>query len=503
MCALMKNPCPAPSLVRRGAALLIAGAVAFAPVGGGAQTDNLPRLGDAGADELTPAAERRLGEQIMRSVRRDVAVSDDVEISEYLNRLVARLASTPAASGFSFEPFLVRDGTLNAFALPGGFIGVHTGLITAAVTESELASVLAHEIGHVTQRHIARMLSQQRLSTPAVMAAMVLAALAARSNPQAAMGAVTMVAGAQQQQMLAFSRDAEREADRVAMDTIRQADFDPAGMVDFFGRLQRANRLNEDKAPGYMRSHPLTVERIADLQARLTEMRYRQRLDSVEFRLVRARLAATADTSVDGLGAARARFERALRDRSTTDELSAWYGIAAVALAQRDFGGASRAIGEARVRIPAGHPYVERLAAEVQLRSGDPAGALATAEAASARFAGARALGHLQAEAMIESREFSRAAAFLEDQLTLYRSDPVLWRLLSRARNGLGQTGLAHRATAEEYALAGGWLAALEQLRLAQRSPGLDFYTASRIDARIREVQAEYTREQQDRAANR
>lgn len=499
----MKNPRPFPRVARRGASLVLAVTLAFAPGMASSQADNLPRLGDAGADELTPAAERRLGEQIMRSVRRDVAVSDDAEIADYLNRLVARLASVPAASGFAFEPFLVRDATLNAFALPGGFIGVHSGLITAAATESELASVLAHEIGHVTQRHIARMLSQQRLSTPAVMAAMVLAALAARSNPQAAIGAVTMAAGAQQQQMLAFSRDAEREADRVGMETVRQADFDPAGMVDFFGRLQRANRLNEDKAPGYLRSHPLTVERIADMQARLTETRYRQRLDSVEFRLIRARLLATADTSVDGLRNARARFERALRDRTTTDELAAWHGIAVAALAQRDFEGARNAVAQARARKPEGHPYVERLAAEVQLRAGDPAAALATAEAAMARFIGARAVGHLQAEAMIEARQFTKAVAFLEDQLSLYRADPVLWRLMSRARNGLGQIALAHRATAEEYALNGGWLAALEQLRLAQRAPGLDFYNASRIDARIKEVQAEYTREQQDRGLNR
>lgn len=502
-CASMAFPFTVRALAKRAMASVLASALAVAGVPVGAQSDNLPRLGDAGADDLPMAAERRIGDQIMRSLRRDASVVDDAEVLQYLNRLASRLSSTPAAAGFAFDLFLVRDPTLNAFALPGGYIGVHSGLIVASRTESELASVISHEIGHVTQRHIARMLARQRQSTPAVIAAMVLAALAARSNPEAAVGAMTMAAGAQQQQMLAFSRDAEREADRVGLETLRAADFDPVGMVDFFSRLQQSNRMNEGNAPAYMRSHPLTVERIADIQARLRDERYRQRTDSVEFRLVRARLAVLSDTGVDALRTVRARSERALRDRSTTDELSAWYAVAVAALEQRDFAAALGAVEQARSRLPGGHPYVERLAAEIRLRQGEPAAALAIAEAAARRFVGARALTHLQAEAMIGMREPARAEAFVADQITLYPGDPGLWRLLSRSRAALGRTALAHRATAEEYALIGGWLAAIEQLRLAQRAGGLDFYAASEVDARIKELQAEYARERQDKANNR
>ena len=439
----------------------------------------------------------------MRSLRRQSAVAEDPKAAEYLNRLAARLAATPASGGFAFELFLVTDPTLNAFALPGGFIGVHSGLIMAARSESELASVIAHEIGHITQRHIARMLAQQRQSTPAVIAAMLLAALAARSNPEAAVGMMTMAAGAQQQQMLAFSRDAEREADRVGLESLRAADFDPTGMVDFFGRLQQANRLYEGNAPAYMRSHPLTSERIADMRARLRDDRYRQRADSVEFRLLRSRLAVMANTGVDALRASRSRLERSLRERSTPDELTAWFGLAVTALAQRDFPAAQVALDKARVQLPAGHPHLERVAAEIRLAQGDAAGALSIAESASRRFFGARSLSHLQARALIELGEFSRAAAFLDDQLALYKADPVLWRLMARVRGGLGQTAAAHRAAAEEYVLMGGWLAAIDQLRLAQRAPGLDFYAASQVDARLRELQAEYESEQQDRKRNR
>ncbi len=495
-------PTPPSLRPRRLPARLLAVALSLALAGAPsvtvAQADNLPRLGDAGGEELSPAAERRLGEAIMRDLRRDPAVADDVEVGEYLAALGGLLAQTPAAAGFGFEFFLVRDASLNAFALPGGFIGVHSGLIVASQSESELASVLAHEIGHVTQRHIARMLARQRQTSMVTLAATILGALAARSNPQAMAGVAAMAGGAQQQQMLAFSRDAEREADRVGLETLRAAGFEPTGMVAFFGRLQQASRLSESAAPGYMRSHPLTAERIADMQLRVQDERYRQRPDSLEFRLVRARLRALASTGVDGLRDTRALIERQLRERALNDELAGWFTIATVALAQRDFAATGRALSEVRLRLPEGHPMVERLAAEARLSAGDPVGALGLARAASARFPQARALVHLQAEAMLATGEAPGAVQFLEEQLAAARTDVRLWRQLARARAMLGQTALAHLATAEEYGLAGQWRAAVEQLRIARRLGTLDFYTASLADARMREFEAAFAQEQRE-----
>jgi beta-barrel assembly-enhancing protease len=460
---------------------------------------NLPRLGDAGAEELPPGTERRIGEAIMRDLRRERALLDDVELTDYLNRFAATLTETPAAQGFSFEFFLVRDTSMNAFAMPGGFIGVHTGLITASSNESELASVLAHEIGHVTQRHIARMLATQRQSSVLQLAALVLGALAARSNPQAAVGLATLGAGAQQQIMLSFSRDAEREADRVGIDMLRGAGFDPVGMVGFFSRLQQATRVYEGNAPSYLRTHPLTSERIADMQARIREERYRQRPDSLEFTLARTKLSALSDLSIDGLAAARSRFERQIKERNALDERAGMYGLALVALAQRDFATSERSIADLRKRLANGHPFLERLAVEGKLARGDASGAVQLADTALQRFPQARALNHLRAQALIDLREYDRAVAFLQDQLTLYRSDTTLWRLLAQAQGARGRAADAHRASAEEYALIGGWLAAIDQLRLAQRVGTLDFYAASQVDSRVRELQAQYTIEQQDR----
>lgn len=487
---------PPRRVFRRALAGLLAAALALAPPVALTQTYNLPRLGDAGAEDLSPAAERRLGERIMRDLRQDAAVLDDAELVDYLNRIASVLAaSTP---GHTFELFPVLDPTMNAFALPGGFIGVHTGLIVAAENESELASVISHEIGHVTQRHIARMLSNQRQTTLGTLASVVLAALAARSNPSAAAGIVTMASGAQHQQMLSFSRDAEREADRVGLDTLRDAGFDPNGMVSFFGRLQKSSRIYESAAPAYMRSHPMTVERIADIQSRVHEGRYRQRPDSIEFRLLRARLEATGDGGVDTLRSARTRFERLLRERTTNDETAVWYGVAVAAAGQRDFPAARAAVDETRRRLPQGHPFVERLAADIELRAGKPAAALDLAEAALAKFPDSRALVRTQAQALIEMREFSRAVAALERRQSRQALDPAEWRLMARALEGQGSVARAHQASAEGYALTGAWQAAVEQLEIARRIGGLDFYAGSRLDVRLKEFKDAFRREQEE-----
>ncbi|MGE3862305.1 MAG: M48 family metalloprotease, partial [Burkholderiaceae bacterium] len=468
---------------------LLAAVLCCAPPWAGAQTqfDNLPRLGDAGADELAPGAERRIGETIVRDLRRQGQIHDDAELTDYLNRFAVDLTSTTPAAGYSFEFFLVRDNTLNAFALPGGYIGVHTGLIVAAQSESELAGVLAHEIGHVTQRHIARMLARERQTSVMMLATLVLAALAARSNPQATVGIAALGGTMQQQQMLSFSRDAEREADRIGLDILRQAGFDANGMVGFFGRLQQAGRLYENNAPEYLRTHPMTSARIADIQSRVGATRYRQRADSFDFMLARAKLRALSDTGVDGLRLTRALFERQLRER-TLDETAGRFGLATVLAAQRDAAGARKEIAELRRRLPDGHPFVERLAAQVEIDAGDAAAAAALLGDARRRFPSARALIHQQARVMMMRHEYREAVATIEEALGSNRGDPEMWRLLSEAQGGLGQPARAHRAAAEQFVLLGALPAAIEQLRIAQRTGGsrLDFYTASQIDSRLR-----------------
>ena len=490
----MKSFVPARPRRLRWIAAALAGMLAFAPPASAAQFENLPRLGDASGDELSPQAERRLGDSIMRQIRRDAAYLDDAETIDYLNRFAAPLVAAPSAGGELFNFFAISDPAINAFALPGGHIGVHTGLIAAAETESELAAVLAHEIGHVTQRHIARMLAQQKQVSLVSMAAMVLALLAARSNPQAAMGGVLLGDQIARQSMLSFSRDAEREADRVGFEIMRQAGFDVQSMVSFFNRLQQAGRFYESNAPVYMRTHPVTAERIGDMQLRLRETRYRQRADSIEFELLRARMRVTADPSTEGRRTARASAEQQVR-QSPDAGPAPWYGLASIAAVQRDWPRVDAALARAQALHGAPHPFFERLAATSSLAAGDPRAAAERAARGLERFPDSRALARVRGEALLAAGQADAARRALEDDLITWRSDPRLWQLLAQAQGALGRRAEAHRANAEQYVLLGSPMAAVDQLRRAQKAGDTDFYTASVIDARLRELEPEARRE--------
>jgi predicted Zn-dependent protease len=475
-------------------AFALAASLVLAPAPARAQIENLPRLGDPAGEDLSPQAERRLGESVMRQLRRAAPYLDDAELADYLDRFAAPLVATPAAGGQSFEFFAILDSSINAFALPGGFIGVNTGLLMAAESESEVAAVLAHEIGHVTQRHIARMLAQQRQVSLVAMAATILALLAARSSPQAAMGGVMLGSSLATGSMLSFSREAEREADRVGFEMLRQAGFDVQGMVSFFGRLQQASRFYETNAPAYLRTHPITGERIGDMQMRLRETRYRQRADSLEFTLLRARLRATADGTLEGRRTARDIAEQAVR-QSPKAGPAPWFGLASVAHAQRDWARVDAALAQAQALAGGPHPYFEALAARSRLGAGDARAAAERATKGLARFPDARALARLQAEALVAAGEPAEALRLLREHLLVWRSDARLWQLLSQSHEALGQRADAHRAAAEQYLLMGSPLAALDQLRRAQRAGDTDFYTASMIDARIRDVEEDARRE--------
>jgi len=482
--------------MRRGLASVLIGAllIPMADAQTPSPIDQLPRLGDPSGDELSPQAERQLGEAIMRQIRRDPAFLDDAEATDFLVTFTGALLATPAAAGQRMNFFLMDDGSINAFALPGGFIGVHTGLIAASRSESELASVLAHEIAHVTQRHVVRMLAQQRRASMISMATMALTLLAARSNPQAAMGGMMLGDHVLRSTSLSFSRDAEREADRLGLEMLRQAGFEPQGMSAFFNRLQVATRVYETQAPAWLRTHPLTTERIADIDLRLQDAPRRQRIDSVEFRLIQARLRATLDGSGTGRQRAREQAELAVREAAAPGAED-WFGLASIAAAQGDLARMTQALSRARAALGTDHPWFARLEAAARLEAGDARGALDLCRQALARFPDQRALVRVQAQALLVLGEAAPAVAVLQEATRAWPQDDALWLMLSKAHELDGRRARAHRAAAERFVILGAYMAAVDQLRRAQREPDPDFHVTSIIDARLRELEPAARRE--------
>jgi beta-barrel assembly-enhancing protease len=451
----------------------------------GTSVADLPDLGDVAASELSPLAERRLGESIMREIRwRDPSYLDDPEVEDYLNRIGRRLVAGSDQPNRRFEFFVIDDPTLNAFALPGGHIGVHSGLILAAESESELAAVLGHEIAHVTQRHIAQLFGKQGQASMVMLASLLVAILAAKSNSQVSEAALAAGQAGVIQSQLGYTRAFEREADRIGLQIMERSGFDVRGKPSFFERLQRSSRLYENNAPGYLRSHPLTEERISDISNRVAQMRYRQVPDSADFRFIQAKLRASVGSAVDRV-----------RDYETSiaggaADPAAQYALARALLRAGRVDGAWEAT-EALRTSGQSSPFIEALAAETRLAARDPDRAIAIMEKAVATFPDHASLQYILIEALIRGGRAADAAALSRAALQRNGDDVRLWALSSRAEETLGRMSAYHRAQAEVYAIRGSLPAAIEQLELARRAGDGDFFELSAIDARMRELQEE------------
>ena len=458
---------------------------------------SLPTLGDTERETLSPLMERKLGEDI----RRDSDYLDDPPLLEYLHdfggTLVAARPDVRGEANYDFFFFAIRDPVLNAFALPGGFIGVQSGLILTAQSESELASVLAHEIGHVAQRHIARMVGQAKGNSIIQLAAMLVGALTLRSSPDAGMGVMMSGTGLAIQRQLNFSRNAEREADRVGLQILTEGGFDTSGMVAFFGRLQTASRSLNDSIPPYLLTHPLTSERIADIEARIRDRRYFQRRDNPDFQLIRARVRVLQGKSNQDLLDAQVFFQNQLAQNSIALNAASKYGLALVALRQNRFDAARNLVQEARAASAqsGGSVLLSGTEIDIALAAGRPDQAVALADAARKAFPISRAISRQYASALIADHRYADAVAELRDQAQLYRSDDQVQKLLAQAYDGLGRRALQHLALAESYALSGALPGAIAQLAIARRAPDATFYDQSLIDAREREWKEKYKEE--------
>ena len=461
----------------------------------GAQT--LPDLGDASSATLSEQQERTIGNRIMREVRVDKDYIDDPEIHDYINSLGQRLLAAADPPRREIDFFVVRDETINAFALVGGHIGVHSGLVLLTQSESELAGVIAHEIGHVLQKHQARALAGQARSSWTSLAALALALIASRSggsnSGQMTEAAVATAGALQIQTAIDYTREHEREADRVGLTLLQRAGFDTRAMAVFFERMLRANRLNEFKgAPAYLRTHPLTTERIADIQDRIDHTAFSAMVvDSSEYRLARARIRAMSDTPAEAV-----KFFRAeLADKTIVRPRDEVYGLALALRRTRQFDEAWATIEPLRKGTNP-HPAFEVLAGQIAADMRREDDALAIYRAALRAHPNYRSLVYAYNELLQQTGRNRESLADLEERLRGGVDDAKLYELQARAMEASGRRIGQHRAQAEAYFRRGNLAAAVDQLEIAVKQVrGSDFYELSIAESRLRDLRSQLENE--------
>jgi predicted Zn-dependent protease len=394
---------------------------------------------------------------------------------------------------YAWQIMMGRDRSVNAFALPGGYLGLHLGLIAVVTSRDELASVLAHELSHVTQRHIARLTTKQNAQTPWIIGAMILSAMAASKNTDAANA---LLAGGQamaMQNQLNFSRDMEREADRVGFGLMADAGFEPAGFASMFDKLQAASRLNDNGSFPYLRSHPLTSERIADVKGRLPLGAQHQEgagTTVMDHAMASARARVLSNQAIDALRdmVAQAQAPK-LAELVPAQQAGTLYAATLAAAQMREFGVARPLLARLQKLTAADKPAAQRLGRlleiELALLSGEPAPEIAPSDRAGLL---------LMSQVWIRQGRADEAASALQSWVALHPRDASAWQMLGRANTARGQILRAIRAEAEAQVALMDYAAAVDRFKaaqgLARSTPGVDHIEASIIDTRTRQVQS-------------
>jgi predicted Zn-dependent protease len=480
---------------------------------------SLPSLGDN--LEMSAGAERRIGDRIAASIYRDPDYIDDAVLGDYMQSIWQPLLAAARARGelnaelderFAWDLFLIRDRSINAFALPGGYLGVHLGLIGAVASRDELAAVLGHELSHITQRHISRLITQQARTTPWVIGAMILGMLAASKSPNAAQAAMVGGQAVAAQSQLNFSRDMEREADRVGFGVMTDAGFDSRGVGSMFEKLQQASRINDNGSFPYLRSHPLTTQRIAEAQARVQlalqdpNPHKAGAAEVAQARVLHAMMAARArvlaDPGVDSLRAMVVEAQRQAAPVQTAGAPSsaadvrsagAWYAGALAAAKMREFVPARNLAEKLKVATTGNAQATDAtglLSLEIDLLAGVVPPAISSLDISKTS---SRAAVLTQARALLSAGRAQEVAERLSTWVTAHPKDALAWQQLAVAYGNLNQNVRAIRADAEGRAAQLDYTGALDRFKAAQAmirsNPGsADFMDGSIIDTRTRQL---------------
>jgi len=448
---------------------------------------NIPDIGDTAATALTLNDEKRMGEAVVRNIRRAGILVDDPLLTEYINNLGNKLVSVSSNNHYTFRFFIVDDKSINAFALPGGFIGIHYGLILASRNESELASVLAHEIAHVTQRHHARAYNLgQDYETP-VLAALIAAIVLGANGSELGQAALASIAGGTAQLAINFTRANEKEADRLGIKMLNQAGYDAHSMASFFEQMYKESRLYGSQGPEFLRSHPVTQNRMAEAKLRANQMSLHQPPSSTSYHLMKERIKLLNQADDKKL---LQHFSGQLKNKTYINKEAAQYGYAIALLKNDKLVKAKQTITTLRKKSPARIAYIIT-EAKIAAKARKYKLAIQTFEEALEDYPDNEPLTVNYIATLIENKQFNKAKAVLDKRLRKSSSYPVLYKDLSLVEAKIGNRAESHEAMANYYYRIGQTHQALNQINLALKVPGIDFYLESRLSARKKALQDE------------
>jgi predicted Zn-dependent protease len=476
----------------RGLVSLVIAAFLFTVLIPVSASDNvaLPEIGSAAGGYMTPSQERRLGQAFMRQVRSSMKVVSDPLLKAYIENLGERLVAGSDDINQPFSFFLVENPRVNAFAGPGGYIGVHTGLILTTESENELAAVVAHEIAHVTQKHLLRtfqMADDMSIATAAVvLAAVVLGA--ATENSDLGMAAATGAQAGMLQRQINFTRANEKEADRVGIGILSHSGFDPRAMPTFFERMGKANRFYDMKElPEFLRTHPVTTNRIADSRNRAESYPYKQYPDSIEYHLVRANL---REKQFSNPKEAIHFFKSSLSEGRYRNEEGQRYGLVRALIRAREFQSARKELNRLLKKNPSRIHYLV-LEADLLEKSGQAGKALKVLKNGLRLYPNNYPLSIYYSETLLKVGKPADAQRLLEKLRKTRPLDTELYNLLARASADAGQVNQGHQYMAEYHYHSGNLQSAAQQLEIALRDKNISYYRSAQMAARLKEIRQE------------
>ena len=426
---------------------------------------DLPEMGDSAGMLISPDEEKKLGEMFFRSLHSQVEINQDSEIQDYIQTIGEKLVSHSDTPSYPFHFFVVLENNINAFAGPGGYIGV----ILMTEAESELASVMAHEIGHVTQRHLYRSYeASSRLSVP-MMAATLGAILLGTQSAAAGQAAIMAIQAGSVQFQINFTREHEEEADRVGMHTLSLSTYDPRAMPTFFERLQQSTRYSGQNVPEFLRTHPVTASRISDSRGRADNYPYKQYPDSLTYQLIKTKLLVLlANDSNEIRLILQARLIQGLQEQRTV----AQYGLGLLALKTQNFAEAEMTFQNLTKSFPEQSHYAAALA-RVALESSNYKLALNRYQKLTTQFSENDAIKLEYVRALLKAGEPKTAKNVLQTVSFKTQKLPIFSEILAQIYGDLNLPAESHRYLADYYFVMGATQQAILQIRLAQQIRGI------------------------------